>query len=57
MRRTNPALMPGSSAPPRKGWPSSPVLLMGAEVLPGKVRVKVDRPQRSEDGRISWPPP
>ena len=30
---------------------SSPVLLIGAEVLPGKIAVKVERPKRSEDVR------
>jgi hypothetical protein len=30
---------------------SSPVLLVGAKVLPGKIAVKVERPQRSEDVR------
>ena len=29
----------------------SSVLLIGAEVLPGKISVKVERPQRSEDVR------
>ena len=28
-----------------------PVLPIGAEVLPWKIRVKVERPQRSEDVR------